>query len=86
MLGNVLTEFNPMVKGETIHMWLGKVEECAKLYKSGNDQIIHYALPKLSGVAKSWYQALPSMSFSWQEWEIKLYSSLFLIVMIMLNC
>lgn len=75
MLGNVLPEFDPMVKGQTIHIWLNKVEECAELYNLGDAQIIHYALPKLTGVARSWYQALPSMSFSWQEWKIKLINS-----------
>lgn len=72
MLGNVIPEFDPMFKGQTINMWLNKVEECAKLYRWGDDQIIHYALPKLTGIARSWYQALPSISFSWPEWKIKL--------------
>ncbi|KAL0902042.1 hypothetical protein ABMA27_000009 [Loxostege sticticalis] len=75
MLGNVIPEFDPMVKGQTIHMWLNKVEECAKLYNWGNDQIIHYALPRLVGVARTWYQALPTMSFSWPEWKNKLIDS-----------
>lgn len=75
VLGNVIPEFDPMVKGQTIHIWLKKVEECAKLYKWGDDQIIHYALPKLAGVARTWYQALPTMSFSWPEWKTKLVDS-----------
>lgn len=75
MLGNVIPDFDPMVKGQTIQMWLTKVDECAKLYKWGDDQIIHYALPKLVGVAKTWYQALPTMSFSWPEWKNKLLES-----------
>ena len=75
MLGNVIPEFDPMVKGQTIDIWLSKVEDCARLYKWGDDQTIHYALPKLSGVAKTWYQTLPSMSFSWPEWKIKLIES-----------
>jgi len=45
------------------------------MYKWGDDQIIHYAMPKLTGVAKSWYQALPTMSYSWKEWKIKLTES-----------
>lgn len=61
MLGNVIPDFDPMVKSQTILMWINKVDECAKLYSWGDDQIIHYALPKLTGVAKTWYQALPSM-------------------------
>lgn len=51
------------------------MEECAQLYKWGDDQIIHYALPKLSGVSRTWYQSLPSMSFSWTEWKYKLRES-----------
>lgn len=75
MLGNVIPEFDPMVKGQTMQIWLNKVDECAKLYNWGDDQVIHYALPKLSGVAKTWYQALPTMSFSWPEWRNKLIES-----------
>lgn len=75
MLGNIIPEFDPMIKGQTIHTWLCKVEECAKLYNWGDDQVIHYALPRLSGVARSWYQALPSMSYSWPEWKLKLVES-----------
>lgn len=67
ILGNVIPEFDPMAKSQTIAMWVNKVEECARLYGWGDDQIIHYALPKLSGIAISWYQALPSMSYSWSE-------------------
>lgn len=75
MLGNVIPDFDPMVKNQTIVMWINKVEECARLYGWGDDQIIHYALPKLSGIAKTWYQALPSMSYSWSEWKDKLEQS-----------
>lgn len=75
MLGNVIPDFDPMVKSQTIVMWINKVEECARLYGWGDDQIIHYALPKLSGIAKTWYQALPSMSYSWSEWKDKLEQS-----------
>lgn len=32
-------------------------------------------MPKLTGVAKTWYQSLPTMSFSWSEWKIKLMES-----------
>lgn len=75
ILGNVIPEFDPMAKSQTIAMWVNKVEECARLYGWGDDQIIHYALPKLSGIAISWYQALPSMSYSWSEWIVKLEQS-----------
>lgn len=75
MLGNVIPDFDPMVKSQTIVMWINKVEECARLYGWGDDQIVHYALPKLSGIAKTWYEALPSMSYLWSEWKDKLKQS-----------
>ena len=33
---------------------------------------IHGALSKLEGLAKTWYQGLPSVDFTWLEWKIKL--------------
>lgn len=45
------------------------------MYKWDSNQTVHYAMPKLVGVAKTWYQALPTMSFSWSEWKDKLIES-----------
>lgn len=64
ILGNVIPEFDPMNKGQTIRNWLNKVEECARMYRWDSDQTVHYAMPKLVGIAKTWYQSLPTMSFS----------------------
>lgn len=85
MLGNVIPEFDPMNKGQTIRNWLSKVEECAKMYRWDSDQIVHYAMPKLVGIAKTWYQSLPTMSFTWSEWKDKLTES-FRVAMITPNC
>lgn len=72
---NVVPEFDPSKKNQTIHIWLTKVNECARMYGWSERQIIHYALPKLSGVAKKWYEGLPSVLFSWSEWQVKLKSA-----------
>ncbi|KAL0819744.1 hypothetical protein ABMA28_007792 [Loxostege sticticalis] len=72
---NVIPEFDPMSKEQTILTWLTKVEECAEIYGWEDKEIIHYALPKLTGVAKSWYQGLPSLLYSWSEWKKKLIES-----------
>lgn len=53
VLGNMIPEFDPMNKGQTICHWLNKVEECAKMYKWDSNQTVHYAMPKLVGVAKT---------------------------------
>lgn len=72
---NVIPEFDPMSKEQTMLNWINKVEECAEIYSWEDKEIIHYALPKLSGVAKTWYQGLPSLLFSWPEWKKKLIES-----------
>lgn len=36
---------------------------------------MHNALPKLVGVAKKWYEGLPTLLFSWKEWQAKLKSA-----------
>ncbi|KAF9408187.1 hypothetical protein HW555_012044 [Spodoptera exigua] len=72
---NIVPEFDPMSKEQTILTWLTKVEECAEIYGWDDRETIHYALPKLTGVAKSWYQNLPNMMFKWNEWKRKLIES-----------
>lgn len=69
---NAVPEFDPANKEQTVDLWISKVDECAKLYKWSEMQLLHYALPKLAGVAKVWYQGLPSLNFSWLEWKEKL--------------
>lgn len=72
---NIVPEFDPMSKEQTVLTWLTKVEECAEIYGWDDRETIHYALPKLTGVAKSWYQNLPTMMFKWTEWKKKLIES-----------
>jgi hypothetical protein len=74
-LNNVLPEFDPMSKEQTILTWLTKVEECAEIYGWNERETIHFALPKLIGVAKTWYQGLSTVLYSWTEWKKKLVES-----------
>lgn len=69
---NVVPEFDPSKRNQTIDMWLAKVNECSSIYNWTERQTIHYALPKLTGLAQRWYQGLPSLLFSWTEWQDKL--------------
>jgi hypothetical protein len=71
-LQNVIPEFDPSRQEQTIDMWLHKVNECAKIYRWNGRQTIHFALPKLCGVAKKWYEGLDTLLFSWDEWQQKL--------------
>lgn len=69
---SVVPEYDPSDNSQTIESWINKVNECAQIYCWNDRQICHYALPKLSGLAKKWYQGLPSVLFSWSEWVQKL--------------
>ncbi|KAL0895777.1 hypothetical protein ABMA27_011827 [Loxostege sticticalis] len=72
---NAIPEFDPMSKEQTVSVWLNKIDECAEIYGWDEKEIIHYALPKLTGVAKTWYQGLPSLLYTWTEWKRKLIES-----------
>lgn len=69
---NTIPEFDPSRKQQTIVMWLHKVNECAVIYNWTDKQTAHFALPKLKGQAQKWYEGLPTVLYSWQEWQEKL--------------
>ncbi|XP_041988588.1 uncharacterized protein LOC121739984 isoform X1 [Aricia agestis] len=75
VLANVIPEFDPLVREQTVNVWIDKVDECAEIYNWSDKQTIHYALPKLSGIAKTWYQGLPSIKHTWSEWKAMLKES-----------
>lgn len=72
---NVVPEFDPKIKNQTIITWLNKVNECAEIYGWNCKQTAHYALPKLMGTAKRWYEGQPSVMHTWEVWQEKLKSA-----------
>lgn len=72
---NVVPEFDPKLKNQTIVTWLNKVKECSDIYGWDTKQTAHYALPKLVGTAKKWYEGQPSVLLTWDEWAEKLKSA-----------
>lgn len=69
---NVIPEFDPSDGSQNVESWIHKVNECAQIYSWNDTQIRHYALAKLTGLAKRWYQGLPSLLFTWEQWTEKL--------------
>lgn len=69
---NVVPEFDPKSKNQTIDIWLNKVNECSEIYGWDSKQTAHYALPKLVGTAKKWYEGQSSVLLTWDEWVVKL--------------
>lgn len=68
----MIPSFNPSQKTQSIKSWLKKVNETATIYRWSDAQTIFYALPKLSGLARRWYEGLPSVKLSWKAWQRKL--------------
>lgn len=69
---NVLPNFDPASKNQRIDVWLKKVNECASVYGWDDRTTTHFAMQKLQGLAKTWYEGLGSILFSWKEWQDKL--------------
>lgn len=69
---NVISEFNPDADDQSAVDWIHKVNETASIYKWSDRKIIFYALPKLAGHAKKWYQGKNKINLSWHEWQKKI--------------
>ncbi|KAI5633527.1 immunoglobulin i-set domain-containing protein [Phthorimaea operculella] len=59
-------------KNQRMDIWLKKVNECATVYGWDERTTVHFAMQKLSGLAKTWYESLSSILFTWSEWQVKL--------------
>lgn len=69
---NVIPEFDPSNRSQTVECWLRKVYECAGIYGWNEKQVVHFSLQKLVGLAKRWFETLPTVVFTWEEWQAKL--------------
>lgn len=69
---NVIPDFDPHGRTQTMREWLAKIDESAHVYGWSERQTIFYALPKLRGLAKRWYDGLTSVKYTWAEWRDKL--------------
>lgn len=69
---NIIPVFDPSQKNQRIENWLAKVNQCAHIYHWSDEQTAHYALPKLGGNARKWYEGLQNILLTWPEWQEKL--------------
>ncbi|KAJ8706213.1 hypothetical protein PYW08_010839 [Mythimna loreyi] len=72
---NILPKFDPSSKTQRMDTWLKKVNECALVYGWDERTTTHFAMQKLQGLAKTWYESLHTILFTWQEWQEKLLSA-----------
>lgn len=68
----VIPQFDPSQKSQSTRAWLRKVNEVASIYGWTDKQTIYHALPKLTGLARRWYEGLTSIDLSWNGWQRKL--------------
>lgn len=69
---NMIPEFDPQAKNQSMKDWLQKIDESASVYGWTERQTIFFALPRLTGLAKRWYDGLTSVKYSWLQWQEKL--------------
>ncbi|XP_049883604.1 uncharacterized protein LOC126379085 [Pectinophora gossypiella] len=69
---NILPDFDPSSKNQRVDVWLKKVNESAAVYGWDERTTVYFAMQKLQGLAKVWYEGLNSILFSWAEWQTKL--------------
>lgn len=69
---NILPNFDPTAKNQRIDIWLKKVNECATVYGWDDKTTTHFAMQKLQGLAKTWYESLSTILYTWKEWQEKL--------------
>lgn len=67
--GDAIPTFDPSVPGQAITKWLTKVDELRISNKWSSELTAHYALAKLKGLAADWYNGLPSVQHTWDEWK-----------------
>lgn len=72
---NILLTFDPSTKNQRIDIWLRKVKECAHVYGWDDHTTIHFAMQKLQGLAKVWYEGLNTILYILEEWQEKLTSA-----------
>lgn len=69
-----LPDFDPSIKNQSITLWISRVNEIAMTCKLTDQQVVKFAMSKLVGNAKRWYEGF-SCNLSWGEWQNKLKSA-----------
>lgn len=64
--------FDPANKDQPIDKWCAKVDELSLIFNWTPEMTIHAALSRLDGLAKTWYQGLRTVKYTWLEWKEKL--------------
>lgn len=69
---NAVSAFDPEDDQQSMDRWLKHIEELQGLYQWAEQTTIYHMVSKLTGLAKLWYDTLPSVSFTWAQWKNEL--------------
>ncbi|XP_064462728.1 uncharacterized protein LOC135373461 [Ornithodoros turicata] len=70
---NLIPTYDPATNTQpTVEAWINKVDGLAAAYGWNDKQTSCFALSKLEGVARSWYDGLTTTQYTWVEWKSKL--------------
>ncbi|XP_064474153.1 uncharacterized protein LOC135388501 isoform X1 [Ornithodoros turicata] len=70
---NLVPTYDPATNTQsTVEAWINKVDGLAAAYGWNDKQTSCFALSKLEGVARSWYDGLTTTQYTWVVWKSKL--------------
>lgn len=69
---NYVPYFNPNEAHQTVVNWMQKVEELRIMHNWSDVTTCHNVADRLGGLAKVWYETLPSIAFSWKDFKHKI--------------
>src|ERR1700712_2324770 len=64
---NVIPIFNPENQDLHIEQWCQRIDELKNLYNWSDEVVVFNAITKLQGLAKVWYNSLPTIKHNWEE-------------------
>lgn len=64
-----IPEFTPGNPNLTAAKWLDKIEQLATINGWDDRTMIYHMQNRLSGLARTWYNNLPSYDYNWSEWK-----------------
>lgn len=72
---NTVPNFNPEDRRQSIDKWCQRIDELKDLYRWNDETTVYNAMSKLTGLAHTWYNSLPTINYSWEEWKVQLYTA-----------
>lgn len=68
----IVPSFDPEDRKQSVIKWCERIDEMKNLYNWSDEATSFNAISKLDGLAKTWYQSLPTINFTWDQWKEEL--------------